>query len=84
MSITDQFNTLFKAGVASINIGLTPEGRTYVVAGQMVPTGPNRTWMQISHQVDGGDIPDMLNQISKQVEHANALKTEILRPPGRN
>lgn len=84
MNTTDQIEHLMKNGVVSITIAISPKKTLYIQAAQVVPTGAGANHMQITHQADDADLPDLLNQISKQVEHANAIKTSnlVLMPKG--
>lgn len=84
MSTTDKIQELFKQGVVSLTVAVSPKGVLYVQAGQVVQTGPNATHMQVQHQADSADLPDLLNQIAKQVDHANGIKTHVLTMPKRN
>ena len=86
MNITDQITSLFKSGVITITIGASPNKMLFVQAAQGVVTGPAGTHMQVQHQAEADSLPECLNQISKQVEHANNLKAEnlVVVPRARN
>jgi len=78
MSTTDQIESLFKHGVVSITIAISPKKTMYIQAGQIVPTGPGTDHMQITHQVDDAPLVEMLNTLAKHVAHANEVKADNL------
>ena len=84
MTITDRIETLFKdGGIVSLTIGYTPKKELYLSAGQVVATGPGETdHMQITHQVAGRGLPEMLTQLETQAAGAKGgeNKVRIFRP----
>lgn len=65
-------------GVVSLTIATSPKQTTYVKATQFVPTGQDGNHMEVIHQVDDAPLPELLNQLLKQVEHANGIKASNL------
>jgi hypothetical protein len=84
MNTTDQIEHLLKQGVLSLTIGLSPNKMIFVQATHGIKTGPNGTHMQIQHQAEDESLVTCLNQINRQVVHANAIKSENLVVLPRN
>jgi hypothetical protein len=78
MNTTDQITNLLKQGVLTLTIGTSPNKMLFVQATQAVKTGPAGNHMQVTHQAEKESLPECLNQIASQVEHANILHNENL------
>ena len=74
MNTTDRIEALLKQGVITLTIGTSPNKMLFVQATQAVKTGPAGTHMQITHQAESTALVDCLEQVTRQVEHANNLK----------
>jgi len=74
MTTTDRIETLIKQGVITLTIGTSPNKMLFVQATQAVKTGPAGTHLQATHQAEDTALVGCLEQIAKQVEHANQLK----------
>lgn len=84
MSTTDQVEKFLKQGVISITIGISPNKMLFVQATHPVITGSQGNHMQIVHQAEAVSLEGCLNQISKQVDHANELKPTLVQLPRGN
>ena len=82
MSITDTIENLFKEGLVELTIGISPKKTMFIRAGQIVPTGGTDTnHLQVTHQLDGDPLPELLNKLKAQVKHVNAAKAgNVLTP----
>ena len=75
MNTTDRIESLLKQGVVSLTIGTSPNKLLFVQARQGVRTGADGTHVEATHQSEGVSLEECLNQVSKQVEHLNKIKT---------
>ena len=78
MNTTDQITNLLKQGVLTLTIGTSPNKMMFVQATQAVKTGPAGTHLQATHQAEDESLVACLDQINRQVVHANAIKSENL------
>ena len=84
MTITDRIETLFKdGGIVSLTIGYTPKKELYLPCwAKSVATGPGETdHMQITHQVAGRGLPEMLTQLETQAAGAKGGVKKARIPP---
>ena len=75
MNTTDRIESLLKQGVMTLTIGMSPNKLIYVQARQGVRTGGDGTHIEATHQAEGVSLEECLNQVAKQVEHLNQIKT---------
>lgn len=78
MNTTDQIDHLMRHGVVSLTVAKSPKNTTYVKATQFITTGEEGNNMEAIHQVDDAPLPELLNQLLKQVEHINKIKSSNL------
>lgn len=79
MNLSDTIADVLNQNVGIIRIGKNSEGKPYVQAEQIVPTGPQHTAMNVVHQACTGTLVDCFDQIRKQIYHCNDLKTQIIQ-----
>lgn len=84
MNTTDQIESLMKRGVAALTIGKSPNKLLFIQADHPVITGSAGNQMRITHQAEAVSLEGCLNQISKQVDHANELKPTLMTLPRGN
>ena len=82
MNLTEKVESLLKQGVVTLTFGVAPSKMLYCQAKQGVKTGANGTFMEVTHQAEGVSLPECLEQITRQVEHADNLKAgNLVRLP---
>jgi len=82
MNTIDRIESLMKQGCLTVTFGVAPSKMLYCQAKQGVKTGANGTFMEVTHQSEGMSLPDCLEQVTRQVEHADNLKAgNLVRLP---
>lgn len=81
MSISDTISEWIKSpDVVSVTFGKAPSGAVFAQSEQIVITGPQKTMMQINHQVEGTSIPELVNRLKDQIDHGRKLAVAPSEP----
>lgn len=82
MNVTEIIESLIKRGLVELTIGIVPKTKDelFIKGSQVVATGPHpANHQQITHQLTGAGLPELLTQLSRQIDHANEGKALIIQ-----
>lgn len=86
MNLSETIEHLLSQGVFMIKIGNSPtsKGLLFVQAEQGLATGPGGNMLNVAHQCEGLSLVNCIEQIKRQVDHCNDLKTRVVQLRGKN